>query len=145
MELTETSFTMGRDLQSCEYSFKIEAFNSQGIQIAENDGWRNFANGGIPQKCILTASAPQDGASVTASNITLTWQPHDWAAEYQIHMYSEDDSSQKVLDFVKTNTTSYTITQNVPAGRYIWVVYAYDDYGDGLGFSDQSILNVTSP
>lgn len=27
----------------------------------------------------------------------------------------------------------------------VWVAYAYDRYGDGLGFTDQITLNVTNP
>lgn len=145
MKLTETSFTLDRDLQTCDYSFTIEAFNDQEERIAENDGWRNFVIGGLPQSCKMVALTPAKGATVSAKNITLTWQPHDWAAVYKIHMYKKDDSKLKILDFVETSKTEYVITQDVPAGVYQWVVYAYDAFGDNLGFTDTFILNVTSP
>ncbi len=144
-ELTETSFTLDRDLQTCDYSFNIEAYNAQGIMIAENDGWQRFKVAGLPQSCKLVALTPADGASALANDITLTWQPHDWAAVYKLYMVNANDSSQKILDFVETTTTSYQVTQDVPTGKYSWVVHAYDEFGDGLGFSDQFTLHVTNP
>jgi hypothetical protein len=144
-KVTETSFTMDRDLQSCEYSFDIEAFNAQGVIIAEYDGWRRFQIAGLPQNCVMKALTPADGASVSAKAITLTWEPHAWAAVYKLHMYLESDSKIKILDFVETSETSYTVTQDVPAGTYYWVVYGYDEFGDGLGFTNGFTLNATSP
>jgi hypothetical protein len=143
--LTENNFIMDRDLQNCDYSFKIEVFNASGTQIAENDGWRNFIVGGMEQSCKLIPLGPADGATVSATGLTLSWEPHAWADVYKIHFYDANDSNKKILDFVETRETSYTITQNVPAGSYIWVVYAYDSFGDGLGFSDQFTLYVTNP
>ncbi len=145
MKLTETSFTMDRDLQSCDYSFDIEVFNAQEVVIAEYDGWRNFEIAGLPQDCVLTALTPADGATVTADGITLSWEPHDWADVYKLHMYNTADNSLKILDFVETKETSYKVTQEVPAGEYYWVVYAYDKFGDGLGFSTGLTMHVTSP
>lgn len=144
-KLTTTTYTLDRDLQTCDYSFSIEVYNAQEIMIAENDGWRNFKVAGLPQTCVLTALTPADGASVKANAITLTWQPHDWAAVYKLHMYSESDMNVKILDFVKTNTASYTVTQTVPPGEYVWVVYAYDEFDEDLGFTDQFTLYVTNP
>jgi hypothetical protein len=60
-------------------------------------------------------------------------------------MYNADDSSIKILDFVKTSETSYAITQNVPAGKYTWVVYGYDAFDESLGFTDAFTLYVTNP
>ncbi len=145
MKLTETSFTMDRDLQSCDYSFDIDVYNAQEIRIAEYDGWRNFEIAGLPQNCVMVALSPADGATVSAKEITLSWEPHDWAAVYKIHMYLESDSNVKILDFVETSETSYKVTQDVPAGEYYWVVYGYDEFGDGLGFTNGFTLYVTNP
>jgi len=144
-KLSETTFTMDRDLQSCEYSFDVEAFNAQGESIAEYDGWRRFQIAGFPQNCVMKALSPADGASTAANAITLTWESHEWAAVYKLHMYLKSDSNTKILDFVETTTPNYKVTQAVPAGQYYWVVYAYDAFGDGLGFTNGFILNVTNP
>lgn len=144
-QLTETSFVMDRDLQTCAYSFQIEVFNSSEELIAEYDGWRRFKVAGMPTSCVMTALSPADGASVSATGIVLTWEPHALAASYKIHMYNPDDSSIKILDFVKTSETSYAITQNVPAGKYTWVVYGYDAFDESLGFTDAFTLYVTNP
>jgi len=46
---------------------------------------------------------------------------------------------------VETTIPNHKVTQAVPAGQYYWVVYAYDDFGDGLGFTNGFILNLTNP
>ncbi len=145
MKLTDSNYTIDRDLQTCAYSFNIEVFNEQEIMIAENSGWHGFKVAGLPQSCNLVALTPANGATVSAKDITLTWQPHDWAAVYKLHMYNTKDYKQKILNFVEANTTSYTLTQNVPSGEYVWVVYAYDQFDEMIGFSDQFTLYVTNP
>lgn len=145
MKLTETSFTLDRDLQTCDYSFDIEVFNASGTVIAEYDGWRNFEIGGLPTSCILKLISPADGASAAANAITLTWEPHARAGNYKLMMFTKDNRDNKILDFVETSGTSYTVTQTVAAGTYEWYVYAYDDFGDSLGFSDTFTLQVTAP
>ncbi len=60
-------------------------------------------------------------------------------------MYLKSDSKQKILDFVETREPSYKVTQNVPAGEYYWVAYAYDEFGDGLGFTDGLDVFITNP
>ncbi len=144
-KITTTSFLLDRDLQTCDYSFDIEVFNSQEEIIAEYDGWRNFEVGGMPTNCKMIALTPVDGATVSANNIILSWEPHAWAATYKIHLYLKSDYKQKVLDFVETTETSYTVTQNVPAGEYEWVVYGYDEFGESVGFAETFTLYVTNP
>jgi hypothetical protein len=144
-QMTETTFVMDRDLQSCDYSFSIEVYNVSEEIIAEYDGWRRFSVRGMPTSCVMHALTPADGASAPANGIILTWEPHALAANYKIHMYNADDSSFKVLDFVTTSETSYAVTQTVPPGTYTWVVYAYDAYDESLGFTDAFTLHVTNP
>lgn len=143
--LTETSFTLDRDLQTCDYSFDIEVFNANETVIAEYDGWRNFEIAGLPTSCKLKLLSPADGASAPTNSITLTWEAHPWAGNYKIVMFPKDNRDNKVLDFVETNATSYIVTQTVTAGTYEWYVYAYDQFGDSLGFSDTFTLYVTAP
>jgi len=144
-QMTETSFVLDRDLQSCDYSFDVDVFNAQKEVIAEYDGYRRFEVGGQPVSCKMVALSPADGATVSASALTLTWEPHAWAKTYKLHMYLESDSKQKVLDFVETRETSYKVTQNVPAGEYYWVAYAYDEFGESLGFTTGLNVFVTNP
>lgn len=144
-QLTETSFTLDRDLQTCDYSFDIEVFNANETVIAEYNGWRNFEIAGLPTSCKLKLLSPVDGASTAANAITLTWEAHPWAKAYKLMMFAKDNRDDKVLDFVETSATSYTVTQSVTAGTYEWYVYAYDEFGDSLGFSDTFVLYVTNP
>ena len=99
----------------------------------------------MPTNCKMVALTPVDGATVSANDITLTWEPHAWAVTYMIHMYIKSDYTQKVLDFVETRETSYKVTQNAPAGEYEWVVYGYDEFGESVGFAETFTLYVTNP
>jgi hypothetical protein len=144
-ETTETSATVPSDLMNCEYHWDIEVYNAQGIQIAETDGLWYFDIVDQPYACEISGLSPADGASASASNLTLTWDAHGLASVYKIHLYSKDDRNVKVLDFVETTTNSYAVTQTAAAGQYEWVVYFYDATGDLLGFSDTYLLIITGP
>ena len=144
-ELEETSITPAVDLLTCNYGWYVKAYNSQGIQIAETEGIWHFDEVDQPYTCNVTGLAPSDGAAVAGDNITLSWDKHELAVYYQVNMYNAEDSSLSILDFVRAEGTSYSITQNVPAGSYTWVVYAYDQNDDFFAFSDTYTLVVTEP
>lgn len=144
-ELEETSISPAVDLLNCSYGWYLKAYNSNGIQIAETEGIWHFEEVDQPYSCNVTGLAPADGAAVAGDNITLSWDKHELAVYYQVNMYDAEDSSISILDFVRTDATSYTITQSVPAGSYTWVVYAYDQNDDFFAFSDTYALTVTEP
>lgn len=142
-ETQETSITSTQDLLNCGYSWYIKAYNSNGVQIAETDGMWDFTETGQPYDCNVTGLSPADGASASASGLTLNWDAHGLAAYYQINLYSADDSSINPLDFVRADTNSYTVTQTIEPGTYNWVVYAYDTNDNFFAFSDTFTLIVT--
>ncbi len=145
LETTETSLTVAVDLQNCEYHWSVEVYNSQNIQIAETNGLWYFDIIDQPYTCEITGLSPADGASASATNLTLTWDTHGLAKVYKIHLYNVDDRNIKPLDFVETTTNSYAVTQSIPAGTYEWVVYYYDATDELLGFSDTYTLYITGP
>lgn len=145
-ELVETSIAPPVDLLNCNYGWYLRAYNSQGIQIAETEGIWHFDVVDQPYSCDVTGLSPADGAAISGgADIPLSWDAHDLAVYYQINMYNADDSSISVLDFVRAEDPSYTITQSVEPGNYSWVVYAYDQTGDFFAFSSIYTLVVTDP
>lgn len=142
-ETEETSITSTQDLLNCGYSWYIKAYNSNGMQIAETDGMWDFTETGQAYDCNVTGLSPADGASASASGLTLTWDAHGLAVYYQINLYSADDSSINPLNFVQADTNSYTVTQTIEPGTYNWVVYAYDQNDNFFAFSDTYTLVVT--
>ena len=142
-ELDGTSITADADLLNCSYSWYVKAYNAQGIQIAESDGSWYFDVGDQPYGCKVTGLSPADGAAVAGDSIILSWDVHDLAVYYNVSMY--DQSSTAVLDFVRADGPSYTITQAIAAGDYTWVVYAYDQNDDFFAFSETYTLTITEP
>jgi hypothetical protein len=142
-ELDGTTVTSDRDLLNCSYSWSVKAYNAQGVQIAETDRFWYFEVAGQPFGCRMTGLAPGDGAAVAGTNIQLRWDAHELAVYYNVSMY--DENSNAVVDFVRADSPSYTITQSVPAGDYTWVVYAYDQSDDFFAFSETYTLTVTGP
>lgn len=144
-ELVETSIAPPVDLLNCNYGWYLKAYNSQGIQIAETEGIWHFDMVDQPYSCNVTGLSPADGAAVKGEDIVLSWDAHELAVYYKVNMYNADDSSISVLDFVRSESPSYTITQSVPAGEYTWVVYAHDQSDDFFAFSATYTLLVTEP
>jgi hypothetical protein len=142
-ELDGTSVTSDRDLLNCSYSWSVKAYNAQGVQIAETDRFWYFEVAGQPFGCKMTGLAPADGASLGGENIVLSWDVHELAAYYKVSLY--DESSNAIVDFVNADGPRYTITQNLAAGDYTWVVYAYNESDDFFAFSETYTLIVTGP
>jgi hypothetical protein len=142
-QMQATSAAPNIDLLTCNYGWYVKAYNASGIQIAETDGIWHFDEVGQPYDCLVTGLSPADGASASAGGLTLTWDAHGLAVYYQVNMYGADDSSINPLNFVRTQTNSYTITQTIEPGTYNWVVYAYDQSDNFFAFSDTFTLIVT--
>lgn len=134
-QLSETSITPPNDLLTCEYTWNIEAYNANGTQIAETDGYWHFEMTGQPYSCYVTGLEPADGASVSGSNLTLTWDAHPLARSYHITLKNSDDGTE-VLDYVQTDDNSYTLAEPLPAGNYEWYVSAEDETSDYFAQSD---------
>jgi hypothetical protein len=50
-DLKTTQFTPETDLPNCEYGWQVEAYNDQGIKIAEHKGYSPFTIYGQPSSC----------------------------------------------------------------------------------------------
>jgi hypothetical protein len=141
-ERTEAStISPGRDLLACEYTWQVEAFNSLGSKIAEQDGYSHFKVVDQPLSCYLNVVSPVNGAAVPGSGIVLEWEAHELAAYYRVHVW--DSEYKDLLDGMKVDGTSYTVPQILPPGKYQWYVTAYDEDDDSFAQSDFIEFTVT--
>lgn len=139
-ERAETnSITPGRDLLTCEYTWQVEAFNSRGSKIAEQDGYSHFKVVDQPLSCYLDVLAPLNGATVAGSGIILEWEPHELAAYYRVHIW--DAEYKDLLEGMKVDGTSYSVPQTLPAGNYKWYVSAYD--ADDMQFAQSDFIEFS--
>jgi hypothetical protein len=139
-EKTETnSIAPSKDLLSCQYTWQVEAYNSQGSKIAEQDGYSHFTVVGQPLSCYLDVVSPADGASLAGSGIVLEWKAHELAKYYRVHIWDTDYND--LLDGMKVDATSYPVPQTLAPGEYTWYVTAYD--ADDRQFAQSDFIEFT--
>lgn len=119
---------------SCGYRWRVEAFNSERIKIAEMAEQFDFVVDSLEGSCQLAIQEPADGAEIRGEGIVLDWDDSPVAVTYKILMWNDDDPNKaNVLDFVQVNESSYRFDQTLEPARYVWSVTAYDESGDKVG------------
>lgn len=53
---------------------------------------------------------------------------------YKLLMW-KDETGNQVLDFVQVKETTYTLPETLKPGRYVWSIYAYDNFGEQIAGS----------
>lgn len=133
-------------LLNCKYTWKAEAFNAQGVKIAETDGYHDFSVTGQTVSCYIEVTAPLDAATVSGSELGLSWEGHPLAASYKILMWNDSEASKpRVLDFMEVRDASYAFSETLPPARYVWSVHAYDEAGEEIAGSEVYDFSVTGP
>jgi hypothetical protein len=133
-------------LLNCKYTWTVDAFNAEGIKIAETDGYRGFTVTGQPVSCYLDITAPLDNATVPGTALSLSWEAHPLAASYKILMWNDtDESKPHLLDFTEVREPGYAFDHTLPPASYVWCVYAYDGEGEEIAGSEVQSFNVTGP
>ena len=125
-ELTTNEYTPAEDLFNCEYTWKVEAFNTNGTKISEMDDYRYFTVTGAQYNCTIKVIKPLNNASVPSSGIELEWEAHPLADYYKLFMWPESDSNTHILDFIEVRETTFTITDTLQPGKYVLSIYVYD-------------------
>ncbi|VAW31875.1 hypothetical protein MNBD_CHLOROFLEXI01-3075 [hydrothermal vent metagenome] len=122
---------------SCGYRWRVEAFSSKRIKIAEMAEWFDFVVDNLEGSCALAIQEPTDGAEIRGDNIVLNWEDSPLAETYKILMWNDDDPDRaNVLDFEVVNESSYRFSETLEPARYVWSVDAYDENGGKIGGTD---------
>jgi len=142
----DNQITLETPLLTCKYTWKVEAFNTQGIKIAQTDGYHDFSVTSQPISCYVEITAPLDGATVSGSGLSLSWEPHPLAVSHKILMWNATEpDTPKVLDFVEVRAPSYAFSEVLPPARYVWSIHAYDEAGEEIAGSEVYDFSVTGP
>jgi hypothetical protein len=119
---------------NCGYRWRVEAFSSERIKIAETAEQFDFTVDKQEGSCVLTIEEPTDGAEIRGDNIVLNWEDNPLARTYKILMWNDDDPDRaNVLNFEEVNESSYRFEETLTPARYVWSVDAYDENGDNVG------------
>jgi len=135
-------FTVENPLKTCKYTWDVAAFNDQGIKIADKSKYFDFFVTGQPTSCYIQLISPASKATVAGTGVKLVWEARSEASYYKIHMWKDETGSPKILDFLQVRNTSYTFSDALKPGKYVWAVYAYDQFGKTVAGSGISYIIV---
>jgi hypothetical protein len=138
----QPTITPPESLLSCEYSWWVEAYNGNGVQIGESADHYRFNVEGQKASCYIDVLAPADHATVPAKGVTLKWKAHPFADHYTILAWKGNDSSNPILDFLEVHGTSYTIGKTLSPGEYVYFINAVNSNGDSVATNSARYFNV---
>ena len=78
---------------------------------------------------VATLVAPQDGATVSASSISLLWEPVNGATGYGVEIVCTKGSSPRIYALNATDSTTKFDLTGVANGEYHWSVIAFNSKG----------------
>jgi len=122
--------TPQEDLPVCMYNWRITAFNSQSVAIAETEEFYYFYILNQPLSCYIVNNVPVSKSTVSGENLVLSWDAHPLADHYKISMVMSDPTYTKILDYVEVTGTSYALEVTLAPGEYYWNVYGIDQFGE---------------
>jgi hypothetical protein len=82
---------------------------------------------------------PPAGATASAQNLELSWEPYPDAAYYKFSIYPEDVSVTSPYYDERIEATSFSVDKPLQAGTYRWQVEAYNDADEKLAESSSDI------
>lgn len=143
-ERTDISeITAQADVPTCQYSWKVKAFNAQSIAIAETEEFFSFYVINQPISCYIVNNIPVSNSTVSGENIVLSWDSHPLADHYQISMVMSSPDYTKILDYIEVTEPRYALEVTLKPGEYYWNVYAIDQFGNTVaGDEGNTYLNV---
>jgi hypothetical protein len=101
------------------------------------DGETTIANDTLVRFCPdLKPVAPSDGAVVTTSHPTFSWEPFPGDVEYEVLVYAEEGTLHHLPSSTDhTAKTDLTALEELPPGDYEWAVLVYER-GEAFSFGE---------
>ena len=127
------------DVPTCQYNWKVIAFNAQSVAIAETEEFYYFYVLNQPLSCYIVGNTPASKSTVSGEGLVLSWDAHPLAAYYKIHMVRTDPSYEEILDYVQVTEPTYALEVNLGPGEYYWNIYAEDQFGNRVAGDEGNI------
>ena len=106
-----------RPLLPGDYAWSVRAYNANETLVAESPEKSFRVAGKLP---LFGLVSPGNREVIATTTPTLRWEPYPGAAYYKVHL-------GHILDWVKSQETSYSLTSALEAGTQVrWEVAAYD-------------------
>ncbi|GAG13979.1 unnamed protein product, partial [marine sediment metagenome] len=98
----------------------------------------------VPKTDLLLLSPPDDSALDT-NQPTLIWAAYPSAAYYKVYLRRTSPSYETILNWVRVDGTSITVTDPLSEGKYGWRVKAYNANGRCIAESRYYYFTVPGP
>jgi hypothetical protein len=122
-KIEDTNLNTDVDLVDCKYTFKIEAFNSDDVKIAEANDDLKFTVSNNKGSCKINVLSPLNKATVSPK-VTIKWEKHPLASNYIVYVaLSGSGKNSVIVNFVEVAETEYTIDKTLEPGEYNFSVY----------------------
>ena len=130
------TYTFTRPLANCQYWWKVEAYNAQGIKIAdfgESFNYDRFNLTGQSTVCTVLLKSPlYEDVFLEGAAINFAWVPNPLAANYLLRIRAEEQGNLYYEGVeIPVSAASYAFPQGLPPGKYYWYVFAYQDVVSG--------------
>lgn len=131
------------DIPTCQYAWKVEAYNSAGVAIAATENFFTLYVINQPISCYIVGNLPASNSTVDGEGIVLSWDAHPLADHYQVSMVMSDPTYQRILDYIEVTEPRYALEVTLDPGEYYWNVYAIDQFGNTVaGDQGNTYLDV---
>jgi hypothetical protein len=124
METSELTATPDASLLNGDYQWRVEAFNAEGVKIAETPDPSSFKVVGQAGSNTVDLVAPKQDASIAGTGVKLQWKAHPQADDYRVYLKGAG-AANAVLSFVTVNGDSHDVPGPLPADQYFWSVEVY--------------------
>ena len=145
------SYKITRPLSNCQYTWKVEAYDVNGVKISEFDSEDNvFSMINQTSSCTLKLQEPSDQTVMEPGEpIKFTWEGLAPYFILQIGAITAQRSlsidSENVIDPVVVSGTTYTLPNGLPIGEYVWGVYAFEGDHKVAESTSGFTFNVADP
>jgi hypothetical protein len=122
-KIEDTSLNTDVDLVDCKYTFKIEAYNSSDVKIAEANDDLKFTVSNNKGSCKINVISPLNKSNLS-SRVTIKWEKHPLVAKYTVYVaLSGSGKNNTIVNFVDVAETEYTIDKVLEPGEYDFSIY----------------------
>ena len=87
----------------------------------------------------LKLVSPKAGATVSAQNLELKWEPYPDAAYYELSVTPEETAGTSPYSGERVDGTSFAVNKPLPNGTYRWEVAAFNGAGQKLSASPRGV------
>ncbi len=126
-------------IQNIDYTVTYSNNNAPGKGQVKITGIGNFKDSITKSFTILPAKVTNVSINkLSNTSLSINWSGVNGASGYEVLVYDASKNSYVHLDYVGSNTTSYTVSKLSSGNTYYYQVRAYKNISDKMNFGESS-------